>query len=413
MFGRSRVRLTLGYVGILSLILLLFGTVVTFGFRYVVTQLQDQQLVREAESKKSIVRSGGTYAGGSDEFGWSAVDPDGHPLARISTGEDLGLPRPDPARRAVREGRMLATTVDGPRGEVRVVSLPVERSGEVVAVVQVAQSREVVRDAVDRFILVLVPIGTLALILAAVGGLFMSARAMRPIRDAFDRQRAFVADASHELKTPLTLIRADAEVLLRGRGVEYDRALLENLLVETDRMDAVLSDLLVLARLDAGKLVVAREPFNLTEVLIDASDRFGARAAFEEVRLAVEVPGKLFARGDRERTRQILAALLDNALRHTPPGGVVTVSASSEGGRTVATVRDSGPGLEPDHLPHVFDRFYRAQAARTRADGGTGLGLAIARDLARAQGGDLTAGNAAEGEARGAVFHLVLPAATR
>ncbi len=413
MFNRIRVRLTLGYVGILTLILLLFSVIVVVGFWYVVTALQDRQLAREAESKKSIVyggASGNAYAGGSNEFGWSAVGPDGRPLARISTGSDLGLPYTGLARQAARGEEMIPETVEGPGGGVRVVSLPVVRSGKVVAVVQVAQSRRVVRDAVNGFVLVLLPIGVLALVLAAIGGLFMSGRAMRPIRNAFDKQRAFVADASHELKTPLTLIRADAEVLARTPRDRDDSDLLENLLLETDRMDALLSDLLVLARLDAGKLAVTREPFNLTEVLTETADRFGARASVEDVRLEIEVPGKLFVRGDRERTRQILAALLDNALRHTPPEGTITVAGRPNGSRTEASITDSGPGVPLGHSSHLFDRFYRAEAARTRKGGGTGLGLAIARDLARAQGGDLTAG-AAKGS--GAVFRLSLPAAPR
>ncbi len=391
MFDRSRVRLTLGYVGILAFILLLFGAVVVVFFRYAVADLQDRQLASEAESREGIVSGGNVYAGDSDEFGWSVVGPDGRPLGQTSVSSDFGLPRPYLARRAVREGT-LHRTVEGPDAQVRVVSLPVERAGEVVAVIQVAQSRAVVDEAVNGFVSILVPVGVVALALAAVGGLFLSGRAMRPIREAFDKQRAFVADASHELKTPLTLIRADAEVLARGHQSRDDRDLLENLLVEADRMDAVLSDLLVLARLDAGKLAVVRDPFNLGELLVEGADRFAARASVEEVFLEVETTSNLLVRGDREQTRQILAALLDNALRHTPPGGTVTVA-----------------GVPPEHLPRVFDRFYRSGAARTRRDG-TGLGLAIARDFARAQGGDLSADNR---EGTGAVFRLSLPAMPR
>ena len=409
MFGRSRVRLTLGYVGILTLILLLFGAVVVVVFRAVVAELQDTQLLSEAQSREGIVSGGGNvYAGGSDEFGWSVAGPDGRPLGQTSASAEFGLPRPDLARQAARDGTTYRT-IQEPADTVRVVSKPVERAGEVVAVVQVAQSRSVIDEAVDTFLSVLVPVGLVALALAAVGGLFISGRAIRPIREAFDKQRAFVADASHELKTPLTLIRADAEVLARSKRSQDDRDLLENLLVEADRMDAVLSDLLVLARLDAGKLAVAREPFNLAEVLTEGADRFASRAGVARVRLEVDTSGKLPARGDRERTRQILAALLDNALRHTTPGGTVTVAGRRDGERVVATVEDPGPGIPPGHLSRVFDRFYQTGTDRAKREG-TGLGLAIARDLARAQGGDLTAGNR---EGTGAVFRLSLPATSR
>ncbi|MEJ7871342.1 MAG: HAMP domain-containing sensor histidine kinase, partial [Rubrobacteraceae bacterium] len=236
-------------------------------------------------------------------------------------------------------------------------------------------------------------------------------RAMRPVQDTFDRQRAFVANASHELKTPLTLMRADAEVLHRSLTDPGDRELVEDLLGETDQMNAVLSDLLLLARLDAGKLSVATEPFNLAAVVSETAERFGARAGTKEVRLEVINTGKVPARGDPDRTGQILAALLDNALRFTPPGGAVELTTHTQHGRVVATVQDTGSGIPREHLSRVFDRFYRADAqsaARTRDGGGTGLGLAISRDLARAQGGDLTANNAKTG---GACFTLGLPAA--
>ena len=176
-------------------------------------------------------------------------------------------------------------------------------------------------------------------------------------------------------------------------------------------MNALLSDLLTLARLDAGRLEVDRKPFDLAVVAAEAAGRFLKRAAVEGVRLEVDVPDFLPACGDPERTGQILAALLDNAMRYAPKGGTVTVSGRELDGRAEASVGDTGPGIPPEHMNRIFDRFYRAEEARTRASGGTGLGLSIARDLARAQGGDLHAGNLSRGEEGhgGAVFSLRLP----
>ena len=243
----------------------------------------------------------------------------------------------------------------------------------------------------------------------------MSRRAMRPVQEAFGRQRTFIADASHELKTPLTLIRADAEVLSRGiddpSKTSDNRELVDDLLGETDRMAAILSELLLLARLDADKVSVSREPFDLALVLSETSERFAARASAENKNLEVHHAGKLLARGDADRTGQILAALLDNAVRFTPPGGTLIVEGRIEDKRVEATVSDTGPGIAPVSLDRIFERFYRADthsAARSRgpSGGGTGLGLAIARDLARAQGGWLTAENT---EGSGARFTLSLP----
>jgi len=173
-------------------------------------------------------------------------------------------------------------------------------------------------------------------------------------------------------------------------------------------MGAVLSDLLSVARLDAGKLEVADKPFDLALVLTEGAERFGARAAAKGVELEVETPGELPASGDAKRTGQILAVLLDNAVRFTPEGGRITITGRSGKRWAQASVMDTGPGIAHEHLPRVFDRFYRAESARTRgeAGGGTGLGLAIARDLARAQGGDLAAEKVAGWET---AFRLSLP----
>ena len=146
---------------------------------------------------------------------------------------------------------------------MRVLSVPVTRSGEVIGVVQVAQSHEFVEETVDNFVVRLVPLGLLAIGLAAIGGLFVSGRAMRPVRGAFERQQAFVADASHELKTPLTLIRVDAEVMGRRPRDREDQEILQHLLGETTRMDAILPTFYC-SRLDAGETPTVRETFNLT-----------------------------------------------------------------------------------------------------------------------------------------------------
>jgi signal transduction histidine kinase len=258
---------------------------------------------------------------------------------------------------------------------------------------------------VGDLLLILVPIGLGGLLLAGAGGLYMSRRAMQPARDALDRQRTFVADASHELKTPLSLVKINAEVMQRDPTNQENGEIIEDQLSEIDRMDALLSDLLVLARLDADRLDIDRKPFDLATVAAEAAGRFLTRAAEEGIRLEVEVPDELPVCGDPGRTGQILAALLDNAVRYTPKGGTITVSGRLLDGQVEASVTDTGPGIPAEHLPRIFDRFYRAEEARTRKGGGTGLGLSIARDLARAQGGELIA----KGSKGGATFTLRLP----
>lgn len=201
-------------------------------------------------------------------------------------------------------------------------------------------------------------------------------------------------------------------MLLRDPAATDARNILKHQISEIDRTSAILSDLLVLARLDAGtKLVVERKPFDLASVLYETADRFRTRAADAGVTLDVSVPDELPVRGDARCTVQILAALLDNALRFTPEGGRVSLTSAARDGRIEAVVADTGPGIPPGQLAHIFDCFHRADAqsaARTReeASGGTGLGLTIARDLAHVQGGTLGVSDA---EGGGATLRLALP----
>ena len=416
MFDHIRRRLTVGYVGILALIVLVFGLVVVFTFYLRASDQQDDLLLQKAEDKANSVLSGKdrysvVKATTDYEVAVIVLLPDGSTYGDLDeTSFSLGLPYTYMAQRAGQERQTIEETVPGPGGSVRVMSIPVKRYGEfgsVVAVVQAAQSREAVTETMERLIFVLVLTGFGALVLATAGGFFMSRRAMRPVQEAFGRQRTFIADASHELKTPLTLIRADAEVLSRGiddpNKTSDNRELVDDLLGETDRMSALLSELLLLARLDAEKVSVSREPFDLALVLSETSERFATRA--QNQNLEVHHSGKLPARGDADRTGQILAALLDNALCFTPAGGTITVEGRITDKRVEATVTDTGPGIAPESLDRIFERFYRADphsAARSRgpSGGGTGLGLAIARDLARAQGGTLGAKNIEGGGAR-------------
>jgi signal transduction histidine kinase len=420
MFDHIRKRLTMGYVGILALILLVFGVVVMFSFQRQVTIQQDKLLDQKV---KSLVNGSLSDTGkiaileDPKSYGWVILTPDGRTLGQNPTAASLGLPSGRLARESLHEGQVSAT-IQGPQGGITVASSPAVQSGSLV-VLQVARSPSVVQGIVARLALVLVITGLGALVLAAAGGLYMSRRAMRPVQEAFGRQRTFIADASHELKTPLTLIRADAEVLSRSlddpEQASDNRELIDDLLGETDRMSAVLSDLLLLARLDVDKISVSREPFELALVLSETSERFAARAVAEGKNLEVEHSGKLPARGDAERTGQTLAAILDNALRFTPPEGTITVEGEATDKRIKATVTDTGPGIPPESLDRIFERFYRADthsAARTRgpSGGGTGLGLAIARDLARAQGGELIVENVPRGGAR---FTLTLPSSSK
>lgn len=409
MFGSVRVRLMLGYVGIFALILVLLEAVVVLGFSHQLSVRQDHLLAGEAKSLarfpgKEVPEDRGEKTD-YGEFVWARVTPEGNLRDRSPSASSLGLPEPKLAREAARQKDTLISTMDGTRGEVKVVSTPAFDSGKVVAIVQVAQPRRAIHDTIERLIVVIVPLGVAALVLAAAGGLFMSTKALRPMKEAFEKQRSFIADASHELKTPLTLIRTDAEVAIRAPLDEKVRGILEHQLYETERMAILLSDLLLLARLDAGKLAVEHEPFDLAEAASEAAERFMSQASAQDIRLEVEAAEQLWGLGDRERTGQILAALLENALKYTFAGNTIIIALHSENGEAVATVSDTGSGISPEHLPNIFDRFSHPRRGGRRD--GTGLGLSIARDLARAQGGELSVSSE---KGQGTSFRLEIPA---
>jgi two-component system, OmpR family, sensor kinase len=219
------------------------------------------------------------------------------------------------------------------------------------------------------------------------------------------RLRRFVADASHELRTPLAAVRAYAELFSRGAANHPDDLArsMSGITREAERMSVLVEDLLLLARLDEGR-PLEREPVQLDELVHEAVD--AARALDPERSLELEAE-PVTVLGDRDRLRQIVDNLLSNVRSHTPPGTPAGVRVRREGDRAVIEVEDSGPGLTPEELERIFERFYRADASRSRASGGVGLGLSIVAAVARAHGGRVSAGS----DGSGATFRIELPAA--
>lgn len=263
MFESIRRRLTLAYVGIFALILVVLGAVAVTSFWHQAAAQQDRLLTQKAQGASDYVvhRPLERYQKGLDPGERPPPPGDGDPPPigpiQASTETDLGvvalvppdgandegaildsspssssfgLPFEEPAHRAAQEGETITETVDGPEGEMlRVVSIPVTGFGGAVVVVQVAQSLLVVRKAVGSLLLILLPVGLGGLLLAGVGGLYMSRRAIRPVKDSFQRQRTFIADASHELKTPLALAKINAELTLpsaKAAGFSFHQAVL-------------------------------------------------------------------------------------------------------------------------------------------------------------------------------------------
>ncbi len=204
-------------------------------------------------------------------------------------------------------------------------------------------------------------------------------------------RRDLVANVSHELKTPITAIRAHLENL--ADGIEQpDRETLQVMLGQTERLGRLVDQLLDLSRLESGEVPLHLEPMVLSPVVARVISEFSVGRAVTDVALHDDVAADLFVEADAERIHQVLFNLVDNAVRFTPPGGEVTISARRDGDRVRVQVRDTGVGVGPEHLPRLFERFYRADASRSRDDGGgTGIGLAIARSIVEGHGGRITA----------------------
>jgi two-component system OmpR family sensor kinase len=241
-----------------------------------------------------------------------------------------------------------------------------------------------------------------------IQGAFESQRAALVAKERSETKlRQFVADASHELRTPLTAVRGYAELYHAG-GLKEDEALdqaMSRIGTESRRMAALVEDLLLLARLDQGR-PLRQDEVVLSDLVNDAVA--DARAVEPERPINGSVEPGVIVRGDEDRLRQVIGNLLTNVRVHTPPLTPVDVALSARDGVSELRVADHGPGVQQDHVEHVFDRFYRADTGRSRDTGGSGLGLSIAASVALAHGGTIAYSDTAGG---GATFTLTLPRA--
>jgi signal transduction histidine kinase len=227
------------------------------------------------------------------------------------------------------------------------------------------------------------------------------------LEQAEEYRRAMTADIAHELRNPLAVQRANLEAMQDG-VYPLTAENLEQVLAQNRLLTRLVEDLRTLALADAGQLALERTSTDYPALVQRVVDRFTPTASAHQVRLSLDLPAASFAPVllDPMRVEQILGNLLSNALRHTPEGGQIMLKLVPMSGGVSLSVRDTGAGIPAEALPHLFERFYRADKARSREEGGTGLGLAIARQLAEAQGGTLTAANHPDG---GAVFTLSIP----
>jgi signal transduction histidine kinase len=227
------------------------------------------------------------------------------------------------------------------------------------------------------------------------------------LRDSVQISRRFLADASHELRTPLTVIKGELQQIVGTEAVELGlRERVGSVLEEVARLEHLVSGLLVLSRLDAGEVRREWGDVDLAELASGTSEQMRLMAEDRGIHFECSALRPSVVHGDRARLKQIIVNLLDNAIRFTPRGGTVTMRTQQNDAYDILEVRDTGIGIPAAALPHVFDRFYRVDEARSRDDGGAGLGLSIAKSICTAHGAQIEA-NSEPGQ--GSCFRLMFP----
>ncbi|HEY9642287.1 MAG TPA: HAMP domain-containing sensor histidine kinase, partial [Coleofasciculaceae cyanobacterium] len=258
--------------------------------------------------------------------------------------------------------------------------------------VRISQPTKALEAELNRLLTGLGLGGLSAVILIGITGGWLTRRSLQPIEQSVHQLKQFTADASHELRSPLTAIQATTEVMQSHpeRIHPADHKKLEAIASATHQMSHLVEDLLLLARSDALPISESRQLIPLDELLEDLLLRLESQAIAQQIALQAEGITATWMNGNADSLYRLFANLLENALQYTPQGGTIRLLMKRSRAEVRIAIEDTGIGIDPEHLPRVFDRFWRADRARSHRAGGSGLGLAIAQAIAAAHGGEIT-----------------------
>ena len=265
--------------------------------------------------------------------------------------------------------------------------------GDLAQTVYVGKDVTALYNGLQKATYALIFLGLLAMVIATAAGHFMSGRAIVPLKEAYEKQRQFAADASHELRTPLAVVMASAELLLNDPSIQspFLKQVIEDVRDEVKKMTKLVGDLLVVARSDNKALKLKPQKFDLAELLQQNIRMMQPLAEKKKVALHEKNMKKTMIHADEQKIKQLVLILVDNAVKYTPEGGEVTVSMEkAERGRVRFAVKDTGIGISEADREKIFDRFYRVDKARSREMGGNGLGLAIAQEIVNLHKGEIS-----------------------
>jgi heavy metal sensor kinase len=449
-----KLRLTLLYTSLLGGTLLLFGALVYVLVSLALVSQTDRYLMQQAEviTKDLGVDSYGRF----DLNKLDQMETVENTVFFQIWGNDRNLvytrPRSwreplDPVGR--QSGLSMFSNANRANGRLRVLSLPLITQRGPSGTLQVAVSLRLLDTTQRALASVLGIIAVLSIVLAAIIGGIATDRALAPLttitqiaekitraddlsrripleaptsdeigtlvrvindtlarlESLFATQRRFVADVSHELRTPLTVIKG--EVGLMRKFGEMDEESLMSIEAEVDRLTRLVGNLLLLAQAESGKLPLDIKPFELDTVLLEVFTQIRTLAG-EKMIVQVEEIEQITIHADRDRIKQVLLNIAGNAVHYTPSGGKVTLSLTQSGDQARLIIADTGPGIAPQDLPHIFERFYRAEKSRTRsANTGFGLGLSIAYWIVKSHGGTIDV-TSKEGVGTSFIIHLPL-----
>src|SRR6266852_100189 len=476
MLDSVRVRLTFWYTGLLAVFLLALSLITYFIFWRSTLQRTDSDLSELSEAFLTTVQAEMADNHGPEaaklatqeaivehrfrDHVFAVLDPKGEVL---TSSQDLPNETAPPGLLASASFRKLLEdsagsdrlfrNVKGGRSGYRglVRKFPLKGQNYTLVILKSLHPQAEMLEEVRQTFAWVIPI---AIILASVGGYFLARKSLAPVvamssqagrigaenlherlpiqnandelgrlaasfnellervDQSFERQRRFMSDASHELRTPAAILRGESEVALSRmeRPAEEYRESLSVLHAEAQRLTQIVEDLFTLTRADAGQYPLSPKEFYLDELVADCTHAARSLASAKQITLTCDVPEELPIRGDEALLRRMILNLLDNAIKYTPAGGRVTVTCERSGNEYVLNVTDSGPGIPEDLHHRVFERFFRADKARTRSEndgGGAGLGLSIARWIAEAHQGRLVVSRS---DSSGSTFSAFLPA---